>query len=172
MGLSALTVVGILPRLPLGEPGLDWPSELPAAVAGVLPAGAVVLAYPYPTAPDVQAMVWAAEAHLSYRLLGGYASVQGREGDGQYWPLLLAPAAVQQFFARATAGAAGHEPPVAPPSNSAFCRYLRTAGVTHVLDWPRGRDPATVAKLLRATLGRPLAVRDGVAIYSAARCAS
>jgi len=171
LGLGALTLATLVPALPLAESALAWPAGLPAPLTAALARDAVVLAYPYPTPPDIEAMGWQAEDAFSFRLLGGYATVRGPGGKGQYWPLLLEPAGVQRFLAATTAGAASHYPRAAPrPSTAAFCRYLRGARVTDVLDWPHGVDPAPVRALFRAALGPPRLTAGGVALYSARRC--
>ena len=174
IGLGALSVLAAAPRAPLSEAALPWPDSLDATLNASLRPGAVVLSYPYATPPFDEAMLWQASDHLSFSLLGGYVTVpvtSGQfKGDGQQFPQLLEPATVQAFFARATDGVFSHLPKVGTPSPALLCQYLRNNSVTNVVFWPHGMDPAPVGALLGATLGPPVATRDGVSVYSTSSC--
>jgi len=72
---------------------------LPASVTKALPAdNPLVLAYPYPIAPEDQANLWQADAHLSFRLFGVYGFVPGVGGRSTTIPPLLSPPGVQEFL--------------------------------------------------------------------------
>jgi hypothetical protein len=77
---------------------------------------------------------------------------------------------VQSFFGRETSGSHSHYPPTAVPSSAQLCRYLRNNGVTDVVFWPHGLDPAPLGALLATTLGKPLSQSDGIVLYASTTC--
>ena len=57
-----------------------------------------MLAYPYPTSFDDDAMLWQALDSMRFRLLGGYALVRGPNGTSSVFPSVLQPSSVEAML--------------------------------------------------------------------------
>lgn len=73
--VAAAALVPLMPAFPLAASPVSAPSFFTSASASVIPQGTVVLTIPW-AAPDtveqMDPMVWAAETHMGFRILGGY----------------------------------------------------------------------------------------------------
>jgi hypothetical protein len=132
VGLVVIIVLAtLMPRLPIDEQKLIYPTNTADEIAGHVVKGGVVLSYPYPSPPLNEAMVWQAESGFTYSLLGAYATVPEPGGNGQEWPLLQQPPQVQSYLSRLELGRRSHYAKVSPPMNSSqLCAYVAKYGVT------------------------------------------
>ena len=97
-GIAIAAVVALIP-------GWPYPSFVAHVNGGeqakglhIIPANAVVLAYPYPTSFDDDAMLWQALDAMRFRLLGGYALVRDPSGLASVFPSVLQPSDVEAMF--------------------------------------------------------------------------
>ena len=158
--LLVLSFVFIMPRAPLASqrlPGADSDATLE-----VIPPGSVVLAYPYPVTPWTEAMYWQAADGMRFRIVGGYATVQGPIHAGEVIPPLLTPPFVQEFFLKAQYGGGTWYPlpRVGPDSGSELCRFVARYDVGAVVFWDKGVHPTRVEDFLLAALGAPTKTSD------------
>ena len=170
LGIGAacvLSIVALIPSAPFATSKPPWPSALPD-VLDTIPPGTVVLSYPYPIRDWSQTMLWQASSGMRFRILGGYATVRGPNGDGTNVPPLAEPASVQEFLVEAQGGVGPAYPTVPPASvsNGDLCAYLNINLVGAVVYWAAGTDPADVLTLLNSALGVPTNRKDrGVLIW-------
>lgn len=135
----AVVLVAMAPRLPIREQKLIWPTTIGSEIGAQVASGAVVLTYPYPMPPLNQAMAWQAESRLSFHLLGGYATVPNKKGEGQEWPLLQQPSEVQSYLGRLELGHRSRFPKIAKPTNAMnLCAYIKNYGVTDIVIFKTG----------------------------------
>jgi hypothetical protein len=174
-GVAVLGLVSVLPAVPVTERRIAWPADLIGELRRVVPAGGVVMAYPYPVSPYDSAMGWAALDRMRFRLVGGYATVPGPPGSGhaQTAPDLVAPVALQETLAFDADGRHSPYPRPGPlPARAAradLTGVLRADDVSVVVDWPVGADPGAATQLFRSTLGRPTDRVGDVLIWRLAR---
>jgi hypothetical protein len=155
--VGVIVLVALAPRLPIPEPPLLFPATLPAAISDQVPRGGVLLTYPYASPPFNEAMLFQADEGFAYRLLGGYATVRGTDGAGEYWPVLLQPEVIQEFLSQEEAGVHGHYPlPQAAATSDAVCNYLARYKVTTVVIWTDATNASTVAQTFENALGPPV----------------
>ena len=109
----------VLPRAPFTTPVPQWSADTEATL-DVIPPGSVVLTYPFTVPHWTEAMVWQAADGMRFRLMGGYATVQGGGNAGIQNPPLLAPPFVQEYFLAAQDGASSYYP--APPEHRRWGR--------------------------------------------------
>jgi hypothetical protein len=122
-----------------------------------IPVDGVVLAYPYPMAPDAEAMVWAASDGLRFNLLGGYALRPYKLPQYNKQPAMLEPKAVQDVLLSSW--------PAALPGSSrkvtvraaerALPTFVRKYDVTTLVVDQAGRRPQRVVRMFSAVYGRP-----------------
>jgi hypothetical protein len=138
-------VVGLLPRWPYRS----FPVQVNAAqrVNGLrmIPDGAVVLAYPYPTSFDDEAMLWQALDGMRFQLLGGYALVRGERGTATVFPRVLQPSLVEAMLINSVT-------PVPDPHLPDLVATERTVVATRVVALARGAAPPNGAQ--PAVVGR------------------
>jgi len=173
VALTAASVLALLPRAPIDDERPALAPGVAATLAREIPNGAVVLAYPYPDPPFDVAMLWQAGDEMGFRLMGGYATVNGRGTTGQFYPPLLRPPYVQEELTAAEAGRPRHYPAPLPGTDgvAALCRYLGTYAVGAVVYAPAGPGTTTVERLFTAALGKPSATGSGLEIWRLQRSA-
>ncbi len=134
-GVLLLAIMASLfPRIPISERPLVFPANLGTTIARSVTPNGVVLTYPYPSPPLNQAMLWQAEGGFTYHLLGAYATVPKRDGNGEEWPILQHPSEVQSYLTRLAMGARSHYPKVATPLTATnLCGYAARVGLTDVV---------------------------------------
>lgn len=169
------SLVSIAPRLPVSTETTAESSTEAAAIAALVPKGAVVLTYPYADPPFARSMIWQATDNFSFTMLGGYANIRGASGSGQLYPLLVQPDYVQEFLTNADADRPVHYPATVPVGNptAALCTFLGENHVTSVLYAPYGSGAAAVYKWFVTALKSPTRTRAGLAVWDAnsvARC--
>ncbi len=139
--------------------------------AGLVPRGAVVLAYPVPAFPDDQAMLWQAVGDLRFCLVGGYAIRPGPGRRTDRLPLLPAPAALPRALVEAY-----HHPTALRPGSTQWDGAVRSLPAFVV----RNRVGAVVVEqgvsgsgevdaLLRSVLGPPAYRRGALAVWATGR---
>jgi len=78
VGLAVLGTVQVLPARSVSGVAVEPPrADVGRLLAAALPARSVVLAYPYPSYPDDQAMPWQAEVGFGFSPVGGYVYQHG-----------------------------------------------------------------------------------------------
>lgn len=92
------TVMSLLPDWPYPSVSTGVPPSLLSWPARLIPTGATVLAYPYPTPGTNEAMLWQALDNMRYKLLGGYGLTASYAGTAMINPAALAPESVQAIF--------------------------------------------------------------------------
>jgi hypothetical protein len=164
IGLAVVVLATVAPRPPLGSSSfgsttLGWPGTLDKVVQAI-PAGSVVLTYPFPVEPWTQPMVWQAQDHMAFSLVGGIAYVREPDGANGFSAPLLYPTYVQEFLAQEEF--AGFQPAYPPPGDAvgptgtkALCSFLDLQSVTAVLYWQAGRGALAVRTYFRRALGPP-----------------
>lgn len=155
VAVLVLSFVFIMPRAPIRSQTLTGAGT--GAALDAVPPGTVVLTYPYTVFPWTEAMSWQATDEMRFRIVGGYAVVQGPDRTGLVNPPLLTPPFVQEFFTEAQGGAAFWYPipHVDAHSKSDLCRFIARYDVGAVVFWDQGVDPHLVKSYLLATLGAP-----------------
>lgn len=154
-GVGALAL--LLPAWPLATTPTGVPA-LFATASRAIPTGGVVLTYPFPVAPEDQAMLWQAVDGYRFSLLGGYALVPNAGGTVSPWPPELEPVSVQAALGYEAMGPNGYLLATAPDLGRALVadtrRYLMAHHVgTVVVDTSLGNHPERVVGLFRRAIG-------------------
>lgn len=160
---AALGVVALLPLVPAypyGGAPTSIPSFYSSPAVDRIPAGSVVLAYPYARTPEFQPLLGQAVAGMRFKLVGGTTFIPGPDGRSEWGPDVLSPATVQAIFYNAYAPTPKTPPSSLrqyPPLDATTIGALRTFLVryhisTVVID-PVGANPGAVVRYVTATLG-------------------
>lgn len=168
-GATVAAVACYLPSYPLSSEQLPADGAVLAALRDHVGAGAVVLTYPYALPPYDEAMLWQAQSGMRFVLMGGYATVPGSDGAGQWWPPLLRPPAVQEALEWDETGRSLHyPPPVRGAAAAELCEFARRYGVDDVVMRLGRKVPraARAERLFAAALGRPLVVGGGALVWA------
>jgi hypothetical protein len=131
------------------------PTDVAPMLRGV-PAGSVLLAFPYPKTPYNAPMVWAAVDGMAFRLVGGYAIVKGADGNGVMTAPLLDPPAVQEYLVTLENGGVPlfyPGPPGGRATPAQLCTFLTRYHVADVLLARRTVGSATARALVADVLG-------------------
>jgi hypothetical protein len=139
----------------------------PAWVAHV-PAGAVVLSYPFPSSYQDQALVWQAASGFRFALVGGRGIVPGQAGHADHG---LTPGTPAGLMSALSTSYAPHSMLSLPPQPdaaaiSAFRAALRRWGVTTVVMSGGGRAPSYARQWLTTAIGAPPSHEYGVWIWT------
>jgi len=165
--VAAVTALLLIPSVPFHSRPLPWPTNFVPTVDRIVPAGTVVLTYPYPTPLHSFAMAWEAESGMRFRMLGGYANVQ-YGGHGQRWPALLSPAYVEELLGYSDFGDHLPLPTYVVPSDYPLLRlFLTRYHIGAVVYWAGGDDRYQAYEYLRAALGPPKVRQHHLAIWLA-----
>ena len=130
-----------------------------------IPAGSVVLAYPYPDLsgglfyqPPHDVMLDQAVAGMRFKLIGGYGWFPLPGGPrGTPSPSVLKPESVQAIFDAAFHGnGTRRTSPLSKDNVTALRVFLRKYNVQTVIVFPRGRYPAAVVSYVTAAIGSPV----------------
>jgi hypothetical protein len=150
-----ISFVVILPRAPITSRAL--PEAVSVATLDAIPPGSVVLNYPYPVTLWSEAMYWQATEGMRFRIVGGYATVQGPNHTGVLTPPLLTPPLIQEYFTESQNGEnfLYPNPRIGADSGPDLCRFVARYDVGAVVFWDRGVHPKRVENFLLATLGTP-----------------
>lgn len=164
-GLSAAVLLPLTTAWAL--PLTTQPVAVPAwftQQAPRLPAGSVVLTYPFVGPPgDSEAMVWQAVDKMSFDLAGGCCIVPGPTGAAYHG---TTPGSAGAILGAMSLPLLGPLPALTDTAALATVRQaLADWGVTTVVVTDRGRDPAYAVRWFTALLGRPPSVEDGARVW-------
>ncbi|MFZ0172237.1 MAG: hypothetical protein WAL04_11200, partial [Acidimicrobiales bacterium] len=163
--VAGVAIASLLPTIPFRSQVPYWPRTLTGIIRQVVPPGSVVLSYPYPTPLHDDAMLWAAEAGVNYRLLGGYANIRF-DNAGHRWPPLLSPPYVQELLGYTKTGDRWPAPGKLEPADlTALHVFLARYNVGAVVWWSGGHDPIPAYHYLALALGPPSFRAHRVAIW-------
>jgi hypothetical protein len=170
LAVCGACLVPLLPNFPYHEVPPRVPALFQDQAADQIAPGSVLLAYPYPYTPNVQAMLWSAVAGLRFRIIGGQAAIPGPGGKATSAPERLSPPTVEQLFlAGFYGGPARPAPPLDASTLAGLRRFLVTYRVDTVAVAPIGRNPALVVSYLARALERPPRLTGGVRVWFHAR---
>jgi hypothetical protein len=160
--------VPLLPSFPYHEASTDVPAYFTSAAVDAIPAGSVVLAYPYPYTPDDDAMLWESVAGMRFRIIGDQAAIPGRGGLTTSAPETLQPTVAEALFLDAMYGTPRIEPRL-PPLDATTLAGLREFcaryGVGTIVVDPLGENPQLVLTYLTAALRAPPEHEGGVEVW-------
>jgi hypothetical protein len=104
---------------------------------------------------------------MNFRLIGGYATVNGPDNAGVASAPLLSPPSVQEFLVESQEGGAYFYPPVAPAdaTSADLCAFIAQYDVTAVVDVAAGAQGFAVRSYFSAALGQPQVTLGNIALY-------
>jgi hypothetical protein len=169
LAVAVVALVPLIPRwpYPVVNVGSTTPPFFLTNDVRAIPQGGLVLTYPYPVYPFNQAMLWQAEASMRFRILGGYALIQGADDQATNAPAPLMPPSVPATLMADFNGNPVAGPTASPADLVALVRRYDVASV--VLD-TGGVDPAAAAALFTKSFGRPEVI-GGIELWSPRGCA-
>ncbi|MGP0108981.1 MAG: hypothetical protein ACLPR9_08980 [Acidimicrobiales bacterium] len=168
MVVAVVALVPVIPRWPYPVVPVDstTPSFFETGDVKEIPAGSVVLTYPYPVYPFNQAMLWQAESSMRFRILGGYVLIPGPGGKATNAPAPVLPTSVPATLIADFNGLAIVGPAATPEDvRSLLHRY----GVQTVIVGPGGVDPDAAIALFTEALG-PSKIVGGARIWPDLHC--
>ena len=163
--ISAAAVIPLVPRHTQPTTPTNVPSLFTSAAVEAIPAGSVVLAYPYPDLsgglffqPPNDIMLDQAVAGMRFKLIGGYGWFPSPRGtSGTASPSVLKPESVQAIFDAAFHGnGTAQTSPLSKSNVTALRVFLRKYDVQTVIVFPRGAYPAAVVSYVTAAIGSPV----------------
>ncbi len=154
-GVLLVALLPLVPKWPYPSFTASTPTFFTSSDVDRVPAGGIVLTYPYSDNPDADGMLWQAESSMRFRIVGGYALVAGPGHLASYNPF---PAIGASVPATLVADYRGTTPPSVLPgatrATPADVRaYLARYGIGTVLAQPVGVHPGAAYSLLTAALG-------------------
>jgi hypothetical protein len=168
VSVTAACLVPLLPSFPYHEVPTEVPAFFTSAAVARIPAGSVLLAYPYPYTPDDQAMLWGAVAGMRFRIIGGQAATPGRDGRTTSAPATLQPPTTEALFLYAMYGTPrieGGVPPADRTTLTSLIDFLTRYHVDTIAIDPIGERPGLVVARMSAALGVPPERVGGVDVW-------
>jgi hypothetical protein len=171
IGMLAVCVAVILPlvpSIPYSSAATNVPPFFTSSMVWEIPAGSVALAYPYPTFPDDQPMLWQMADDWRFQLMGGYAYRKTSSGAAAITPALLPPSAIQDILYDSLTGTGRIGLPAGVSLTSAareLVSYCHTYHIQSIFVAPVGRYPQTVVHMVTLALGRTPITSDGVKLW-------
>ncbi len=171
-GLVLLTVLTWLPSLPRPVTELGLPLRIPQRVIGAIPSGSVVAYAPYADPFQPVEMLYTAQSHFLFRMVGGYAYVPGTGPQSPQYQLAA--------LTSARALEADGDSPASPATVQAVRHLLGKLRVDYVLATPGEffasgfmvtPDPVVArgaAHFYDAVLGRPIVSSAGFVLWRVA----
>ena len=169
--ISIACVVPLIPRLPLGEAAMSTPYNVPAHLkklaAQVIPNGAGVITYPYPTVTNnIAPVIWQSSMGFPFKIPAAYFRVpQGPTGEVAFDPIYgygYSSYPAQVLYQLGT----GAPPPYSESLRLAFLQPLNDAGIHWLAAEITGApDQAGAKAYLVSLLGRPVAHKGDVSIF-------
>lgn len=168
--LLAVTAASLVPSWPYPSVRPRVPSFFAGRAVDTVPAGAVVLAYPYPFFRQTDAMLWDALSRMRFQLVGGYNLFTLPGGVPSAFPAILQPEAVETVLIRW--GYSYSDPPttIAHPRTAtpqSVMRFVRLNHVQVVLVDPSALNAQRVVRLVRSAFGRAPARLEGMDMWIA-----
>lgn len=174
-GGSLLTLLSLLPGWPYANFPIDVPSALTGRPVLAIPSGTTVLAYPYPTPANDEAMLWQALANMRYKLIGGYALVVTSGGGPSAAPSALQPYAVESLLANDSGTVPWPPLPPAPPLQDVqpteIMSFLDANSIGAIILERAADQAGPVGALITEAVGRPRFADSEVEIWVAPRSA-
>lgn len=168
-GVVALAcLLPVIPSVPLqGFVDPATPSFFTSPARNTIPAGSVVLLYPYPSTPSPQGQLWQAQADLRFKMPGGYFLVPQPPSRS----IAFTPATgyvTDTLMARTLLSlAAGDPPPRSSALRAGLGAELRAWNVTAVLAPISGLpQPQQAVAFLSWMAGRSPVEKHGVLIWN------
>ncbi|HEV2360494.1 MAG TPA: hypothetical protein VGS21_02215, partial [Acidimicrobiales bacterium] len=154
--IGAAALVPLWPRYPYASSPVADPAYFTSGADSAIPAGSLVLTYPYDVDPVNDAMLWQAQSGMRFRIFGGQASRPGADGKATSAPAALAPLVTQGLFQSAYAGAspARQAAQLTARTYAGLRAFVIHYGVGTVVVDPVGADPGLVVRALTAALGK------------------
>jgi hypothetical protein len=145
----------LLPNWPYPEAHVAVPGFFTSNAAKRIPAGSVVLTYPYPAYPNLQAMLWQASDDMGFRIMGGYAIVPTAQRLANYYAypatLPMVPITlVGDYLGKNPSQVIAGTPPAGPGDMRSFLRryHVRTVVAQRI-----GAHPNQAYRLFTAAIG-------------------
>ena len=161
--LTAVVVIPLAPRHTQQTTPTNVPSLFTSAAVAAIPAGSVVLVYPYPDSSGGAyfshgIMLDQAVAGMPFKLIGGWGWFPSSTGtQGTTSPSFLKPESVQAIFDAAFLGdATAQMEPLSKRNVTALRVFLRKYDVQTVIVSPSGGYPAAVISYVSAVIGSPV----------------
>ena len=185
----AVAIIVVLPVLPRNAQPVVRSNASPLFRSTEIPAGSVVLAYPYPNSPAFPGaygysylpryqaindpLLDQAAAGIPFRLIGSYGWRPDGSAANTAGPSLLAPASVQAFFDFEFYGVTTNSGQVQLVTTSHLVADLRQFLQQHDVDTavvlPVGQHAATVTAFLTSAIGPPSHVSGGTVWFDVKR---
>ncbi len=166
-GSLVVVFAPLAPVWPYAAAPLSIPSAFTtAARLHRIPAGSVVLTYPYAEPQSDQGMLWQEVASMRFRLMGGYALVRGPTGASTYDSFPTGDPSVPATLASDWTGTplATLAPGATTATPQLLRQFLRSYSVSTVVFEPGGANAPAAYSLFASVLGKPKEV-DGLAIW-------
>jgi hypothetical protein len=158
--VATLVPLSLIPRWPYPVVHVSEPPILRAQVLGPLSQASIVADYP-PALVNEDALVWQAEAAMSYELFDGYAIVPGPGGHATEDPPVDALALV---FAAGVLGTL--KVPATAAMEVAIRRAVVHDHITALIVMPGTTGSVAVAAIFTSTFGRPAQRSDGALLWT------
>ena len=159
VGLAAL--LPLVPVWPYTAAAIQTPPYFRSSAISSIPAGRLLVTYPFPAPISAETMIWQAENDMRYRMAGGYALVPG---PGKGFILIAGPGATRDVLVDLLYDRPPR--PVTPQLVDGVQRDLQkwhAYGVVVVRSWPRSDEAVS---LFTSVLGGPPREDRGVAVWS------
>lgn len=178
IGVIRMMAAGAVSAVLVGSWLFSWPLPFTASPINTpawasdsgthLPAGAVVLFYPFPSSYLDQALVWQATSGMKYRVVGGRGIVTGPGNVADHG---LTPGTPEGTMSALTARYAPHyslrlPPPPTPATVRTFRNALRTWGVTNIVMTVGGHNQAYARRWLTTVMGTQPQPEDGAWVWN------
>jgi len=167
--VALLIVASLVPPWPMAAFPVSAPAFFTSSAVHRIPAGGVVLAYPYPAGGNDDAMLWQAADSMAFRLIGGTLIVPDAKGAASFDPFPLGseafPAALVGAYLGVSPSVVSPGIPTGPPSADAVRAFLIKFGVSTVIFHSAGADPVFAQQLLVGALGPPNSTSGGVDVW-------
>jgi hypothetical protein len=161
-GLVAVAALGLLlPAWPYTSQRITTPAFFRPASANV-PAGSVVVTYPFPGPHSAETMIWQANNDMHYKMAGGYTYVPTSGGEG--WTLLANPSLTRDLLDELLYDQP--RTPLTPELRERVLGDLHRWRARTVVVVQRAPRAAEAVRLFTAILGAPPSTGQGVAVWS------
>jgi hypothetical protein len=154
VGLVAICLLPVLPRLPYHTAGVETPSLFSSSAVRAIPSGSRALTFPWDAAPNNDAMMWQVASDMRFKILGGYAIVAGAGSQPVSLLLPSGSLAVQHLLLEGTEYS-GPEPADDSATRAAFRHLIESQSVGVVLVSRTSRGAAQVVRVASQVLGQP-----------------
>jgi hypothetical protein len=159
--VAVVALILLLPAWPYTADRITTPEYFRSAVSTV-PAGSVLVSYPFPGPLSAETMVWQARNDMRYKMAGGYTFVPTDDARG--WTLLANPSVTRDLLDELLYDRP--QTPLSPELRARVERDLRTWRTGTVVVVLRAPRSAQAVQLFTSVLGTPPRTHQGVAEWS------